>query len=115
MAIICILLNSCKAVFVKNISNEKIVLLAPSDGNHLNTGLINFNWQTIKSSYNYNIRIAIPTFNNAVKILLDTMLNNTPIDKTLTHSKYEWKVKAINTEYETNYSTNAFTIKLKKC
>ncbi|WP_431166737.1 hypothetical protein [Tenacibaculum halocynthiae] len=108
---ICSLLNSCEAIFIKNISNEKIVLLAPSDNTQLDAGLISFNWQTIEDADNYNIQIATPNFKSATKILLDTIINNKSIDKDLTSSQYEWRVKAMNTEYETSYSTNSFTIK----
>ena len=104
------LLSKCEAIFVEDISNETIVLLAPSDNVQIDSMNVQFNWQSLKAATKYEIQIATPTFENATQIVLDSISDNTIISKNLAIGVYQWRVKGLNSEYSTSYSTQSFTI-----
>jgi hypothetical protein len=86
LVLLCSLL-SCEAIFVEDISDRTVVLLAA-----------------------YQIQIATPNFQNASQILLDSISIETSFTKELVAGSYEWRVKASNSDYTTNYSSNAFIV-----
>lgn len=104
------LLSKCEAIFVKDISNETIILLAPSNNVQIDSMNVQFNWQSISAATTYEIQIATPTFENATQIVLDSLSPNTIIYKSLATGAYQWRVKGLNSEYSTAYTTHSFTI-----
>lgn len=104
------LLIGCEAVFIEDISDSKVILLAPSDNSNLTSGSIQFNWESISDATEYKIQIASPNFDNATQIYLDSLTTSISISKDLIVGDYEWRVKAINSGYETSYSKNSFTV-----
>lgn len=106
-----LIMASCEAVFVENISNKTVTLISPSDKVEITTGEVSFNWSQIEDAEIYQLQIATPSFETPTQILLDTMVNKMIFKKELTIGEYEWRIKAKNSEYETVYSTNAFTVK----
>lgn len=105
-----ILLWNCEAIFVEDVSNETIVLLAPADNTEVINGTIKFNWQQVSDSVKYNIQIATPSFDAATQIVLDSISTSTIISKDLEVGDYQWRVKASNSGYSTNYSTSSFKV-----
>ena len=109
---------SCEAVFVEDISNETVVLLAPTENSSVAAGNIHFRWQLIDQAELYQIQIATPSFESASQIVLDSVV--APVDsiqvisrslsQTLEEGSYQWRVKAFNSDYETRYSTVSFTV-----
>jgi hypothetical protein len=104
------LLISCEAIFVEDISNRKVVLLAPTNNAVLDSGTIHFNWTPMKEIEGYQIQIATPNFLSASQLLLDSISTHTTITKSLEIGSYEWRVKATNSDYETPYSSSSFTV-----
>lgn len=105
-----LLLYSCEAIFVEDISENAIVLLAPSNNAEIVNGIVEFNWQALTDATEYEIQIANPSFTNVSQILLDSLTTNTFIPKDIAAGAYEWRVRALNSEYDTFYTTNSFTI-----
>lgn len=99
------------SVFVENLSDREVNLIAPTNMVELDSGGVKFDWDEVNESENYVLQIAAPSFDKAARIVLDTVLNKTTLTKNLVKGKYEWRVKAINTEYETKFKTKAFTVK----
>ena len=97
----------------QNITYDTIDLLAPSENVILKTGTaITFNWQTLNGATEYQFQIAEPNFNSANQIAMDTLLQRRidfSIDS-LAANTYEWRVKALNSAYETVYTTNGFVV-----
>ncbi|WP_339883472.1 hypothetical protein [Polaribacter vadi] len=104
------LLFSCEAIFVEDISQENVVLIAPSDNSEVATGSIHFNWEGIVDATNYQIQIATPNFNQASQVVLDSIVTTTFFSKELAIGDYEWRIKASNSDYSTPYITNSFTV-----
>jgi hypothetical protein len=105
-----VLLSSCEAIFVEDISDATVTILAPSSGSVVANGAVNFNWQVVNDAETYQVQIAIPTFLNASQIVLDTTIAKTSFTKDLTVGKYQWRVKALNSDYHTNYTTTSFEV-----
>lgn len=101
---------SCEAIFEEDISEEEIILLAPSNNSTVANGSIRFDWEILADSLEYRIQIATPNFENASQIILDSITTETSVLKDLIVGEYQWRVNASNTNYTTPYSTNSFTI-----
>ena len=104
------LLFNCEAIFVENISDQTVILLAPTNNSEVTSGTIQFNWEQVLEATAYEIQIATPNFQNASQISLDFISIKTSFTKELAAGSYEWRVKASNSDYATNYSTNAFIV-----
>ena len=100
----------CEAIFVENISNATVSILAPKEGTAISTGIINFNWNAVDDADLYQLQIAIPGFSNASQIVVDTTITKTSFSKNLTIGTYQWRVKALNTDYQTNFTTASFEV-----
>lgn len=105
-----IVLGSCETIFLENISSEKVVLVAPADSTTIKSGALNFFWNPVEDADSYHIQISTPNFEKPTRIVLDSIVTKTVLDKTITAGMYQWRVKAMNSAYETNYTTNNFTI-----
>lgn len=106
-----ILLYGCSDIVrVEDITDETVNILAPTNNAILNSIDVTFNWGSIEEADEYNIQIANPTFEEALQIVTDSTLTATSFSKTLEIGSYEWRVKAVNSAYETDYTTQSFTI-----
>ena len=114
-----LLCTACEEIFeVADISDEQVQLLAPVDQSVLTISNVSFNWNSVDEANSYEIQIATPSFLNAQQIIVDTILS---VDSTyvgnritlkLSENDYEWRVKAMNSGFETDYSLSAFTVDL---
>ncbi|MDA9316482.1 hypothetical protein N9Q58_01045 [Polaribacter sp.] len=105
-----LLISKCEAIFIEDISDETIVLLAPSNNVQIDSIEVQFNWKPLQDATTYEVQIAAPTFEAASQLVLDSIVSNTIISKSLDLGNYEWRVKGMNAEYSTNFTTNSFTI-----
>lgn len=112
LLIICsiLFLWNCEAIFVEDVSNETVVLLAPINDAEIASGTIQFNWQELANVNEYKIQIAKPNFAAASQILLDSITTSTVISTDLEMGDYQWRVSASNSEYTTNYSVSSFKV-----
>tara|TARA_Y100000815_G_C13203983_1_gene447867 strand:+ start:32 stop:391 length:360 start_codon:yes stop_codon:yes gene_type:complete len=102
---------SCEELIeVEDISNDIVLVLAPVNDVVLNTNSITFSWDTLEFAESYRLQIARPDFELTEVIVEDTIVSTTNFNKTLTNGEYQWRVKAINSGYETPYTTQNLTI-----
>lgn len=105
------LVISCEEIInEEDISTATVHLTAPADTTTLQSNTVSFSWQAITGATEYQLQIAKPNFDNAVTIVLDTTISQLSFTKELTNTSYQWRVKAQNTAYETNYTTQSFSI-----
>lgn len=95
-----------------DISNEQVNLLAPSNNVVFSsTDVINFSWETVSNAENYTVQIATPNFGNAIEITQNETTSNINFSaSSLAIGDYEWRVKASNATYETDYTTQTFSV-----
>ncbi len=110
LVILLSLFLGCEAIFVEDISGDTVEILAPQSNTTISSGNIDFNWQLVSEADSYNIQIATPNFQNASQILTDSITSGIIYQKNLDAGEYEWRVKAMNSEYETEYSAASFTV-----
>ena len=109
-ALILVCFLSCEAVFLDDLSNDTVVVLAPLNNAQLDVGNNTFSWELLENAETYQIQIATPSFENANQIVLDSVTASRMIVHDLISGTYEWRVKALNSEYETPFSTVNFTV-----
>ncbi|WP_222984560.1 hypothetical protein [Flagellimonas meishanensis] len=113
-----LLIWSCEDILeVPDISDQTVPILAPTEGSVLTTNAVGFDWETVEDATAYNIQIATPDFENAVQLVLDSVvavdsLGNvaTRIDQNLFNGNYQWRIKAFNSGFETGYTVNSFQV-----
>lgn len=102
---------SCDEIIeVTDISEETVTILAPTDTTTVATGTINFNWNPVDEATKYQLQIATPTFENATQISVDSLITSNVFSQLLEIGEYQWRVKALNSNFETNFTTNSLTV-----
>lgn len=97
-------------VNVGDISDGTVTILAPADDAILGTMDVSFSWQEVEEAEQYRVQVATPGFTEALQIVTDSTLTGNGLTRTLEPGQYEWRVKALNSAYETGYTTSRFTI-----
>ncbi|MBC9794704.1 hypothetical protein [Sinomicrobium weinanense] len=103
---------------VPDISDKEVVLIAPTDEATVKGNAVTFTWQPVEDAESYILQVATPDFPNASQVVIDHTIERDTSDNVLatSYSKemlpraYEWRVKAVNSGYETPFSTNAFIL-----
>ena len=97
-------------VFVDDISQDTIEILAPTEGSILSAGAIVFSWEDLEYADEYSLQIATPDFESAVQIVQDTTIIQTDFAQILEPGLYQWRVRGENPGYQTLFSTKSFSV-----
>jgi hypothetical protein len=101
---------------VPDISNRQVEILAPTEGTSINDSIIHFNWNGVVDAEGYILQVARPDFENAIQVVVDTILVvdstfvGTRFNTKLTNNTYEWRVKAFNSGFETDFTRSRFEV-----
>jgi len=104
---------SCEEIInEQNITNDAIELIAPSENVLLKTNeKIIFNWEALNGTTAYKLQIATPNFGNATQLLTDTLVQRADFSiESLPINTYEWRIKGVNSAYETVFTTSGFIV-----
>lgn len=102
---------SCEEILlVKDISDKEVTLTAPVDNAALSSTSITFSWENVENADNYQLQIATPNFETPLQIVLDTLVSKKSFTTQLNIGQYQWRVRAVNSGYETSYTTRSFAI-----
>jgi len=105
------LIYGCEQLIeVEDISNETVSVLAPTNNTVLDDTSVNFSWESLDFSETYQLQIALPNFDTAEVIVEDTLISTTSFTKILEPDEYQWRVRALNSAYQTQYTTQNLTI-----
>jgi len=117
LLLIAISFCSCDDIIeVTDISNEQVTLLAPLNNTVVADSLVNFNWNSVNEAESYLVQIATPNFENASQLVLDSVIvidtsfTGTSVSRMLLDNTYEWRVKAFNSDFETDFSLSRFRV-----
>jgi len=115
IVLIIAILTGCEDIIeVDNISRERVKLLAPADDVISNSTTISFSWEMLEEVDVYQLQVAKPSFEEAIEIVTDTTSNSTQYSDTYSEGNFEWRVKALNSAYETEYTMHSFSIVLEE-
>lgn len=105
-----IFLVSCEALFIGDISNDKVVVLVPQNNTEKSAGDITFAWNEMTDADEYRITIVSPSFENATELIVNTTTTTTSITQNLTAGEYEWSIIGLNAEYESAENVFSLTV-----
>lgn len=113
-----LLVLGCEDILeVPDISDQTVPILAPVNGSVLTTNAVGLNWERIEDATGFRVQVATPNFENATQLVLDSLvevdtLDNvaTRIDQNLFNGNYQWRIKAVNSGYETAYNVSDFQV-----
>ena len=102
---------SCEEIIIeKDISKSEVTLAAPTNYAQFYSTGVNFSWEFVADATDYQLQIATPNFANPLQIVLDTTIKETNFTKQLPIGNYEWRVRAKNSVYTTNYTTRLVSV-----
>jgi|TARA_R110002020_G_scaffold103640_3_gene242844 hypothetical protein len=110
---IILLLTSCDEgglLIETDITDETVVLLAPSNNAEVIEGVINFNWEVVEDASGYEIQVALPDFETTQQLFLNSVDSIPSASTELSSGQYEWRVRALNNNSSTSYSTARFLV-----
>lgn len=96
---ICMLYQACNDIFVPDIADESVFLIAPPDGFSSNKASINFSWEPLEDAESYALQIVSPNYDTIEQIIFDTLTNSTSLSLSLSPGSYEWSVLGQNSAY----------------
>jgi len=103
-------LSSCDDLIEPDISGEQVVLLSPDDKTHSTISAQVLRWSTVAHARSYRVQLVRPTFTGVHQQVLDTLVKQPSLTKSLAPGNYEWRVQAQNAGYSTGFTTQTFTI-----
>ena len=112
-----LIIIACEEIIsVVDISSDSVEILSPRENTTIATGKVNLNWRPIDFASEYEIQISSPSFMYPQKIVLDTTVFDTlqsfiyQVNTTLVPGNYEWRIRAINSDYNTAFSSQSFRV-----
>jgi hypothetical protein len=102
--ILLLIISGCQTFFEKDISDEKVKLLSPTPGMQTDIVSQTFWWSEIEGATNYRLQIVTPAFDSSEVLLLDTLISKDKFSKVLFPSVFEWRVRAENNAFMTDWS-----------
>lgn len=114
LLVVVFVVHACDDIIeVEDISDRTVTLVAPTNGAILNAATIHFDWESVEDAENYRIQIATPNFEAPLQIVEDATVADsisTTFSTSLDTGVYQWRVRAQNSDYHTNYTTQSFTV-----
>lgn len=121
LLLLTVVVGACEDILeVPDISNQSVAILAPMEQAALTDSLVTLSWEDLEEAEAYQVQLATPDFENAAQILLDstivldTTFLGTQVYKTLNNGAYQWRVRALNSNYSTPFSGASFTVTLSE-
>lgn len=103
--------NHCKHdVLEQDISNETLIINAPTDNLTLNTTAVTFWWEFLEGAIEYRIQVVYPNFDSTQILLLDVTTTDNKYDFTIEAGTYQWRIRAENGTSHTAFITRTLTI-----
>jgi hypothetical protein len=107
---ILVVIVGCKTFFEPDISNNSIKLLSPTTGTETEIASQTFWWEKVDGASDYRLQIVSPSFDSTEVLILDTLVSTDKFIFVLYPSVLEWRVRAENSVYQTNWTMNKLQI-----
>ena len=103
-------LIACDDIFVEDISDDSVSLIAPGEGVTLKNNEVTLVWEALEGAEDYLIVVVSPEFDNILTYICDSITDMCKMKLTLDSGQYEWSVQARNSAYESLKSIRNFEI-----
>jgi len=110
LSLLCLVLFACSDFTEEDLENDTVVLLGPADEVSTETQTLTFWWDEVKGADKYRLQIAEPNFESIVRLELDTLIGANQFEHTLYPGEFEWRVRAENSAYTSNYFSRILSI-----
>ncbi len=94
------LIFSCDDILEEDITNDTVLITAPSEGATISGNTVNFSWNTLEGADNYRIQV----INSDQTTAVDSLVSGSMFSYIIAPGVYKWRVKGVNFAYETAYT-----------
>ncbi len=109
---------SCEDILEEvDISDRQVTIFAPLNNTTLTSNAVGFNWDKVEDATTYRFQLATPNFMEAQQLVLDSIFQidslgnvGTTIQQNLPNGPYEWRIKGMNSGFETDYTNSSFVV-----
>lgn len=105
-----LLIIGCAKWVSVDISNESITVISPVDNHTDSLQSKSFNWEDLEGSNKYQLQIVSPRFDSIIVNVLDSEMTETTFTKTLTPGKYQWRVRGVNDDFKSLWTTHSLEV-----
>ena len=105
-----ILTLSCVDIFEEDLEKETLTLVSPANGTVTTFSTQTFIWNKVDGADFYRLQIVNESFLQLNYFALDTNLSGNQFIYNLNPDKYEWRVTALNSAYETTSAIRTIEI-----
>lgn len=105
-----LLFTACEDIFVKDISNKKIEIVAPKSNAVLNKNEVTLVWEELEGAKEYHVTIVSPSLAEVLYYPCDTIIEDYKLKLSLPNGSYEWFVQASNSAHKSLKSSDKFQI-----
>ena len=110
LSFIGILIACTKDFIVKDIKNDTVSIIAPTDNLNTPINTVTFWWNELDGAEKYNLQIVKPNFGSVLQLIVDTTITGNKFYYTFSPGTYQWRIKGINGGGSTVYTTRTLII-----
>ncbi|MBI5541223.1 MAG: hypothetical protein HY951_14250 [Bacteroidia bacterium] len=105
-----IFITSCKDIIEEDLTGKTITIISPTNNLQTTTLSQTFMWEEVLGATSYNLQIVDSSFLAINHMVADTNVKTNKFTFTLYPGTFQWRVKAINGNSETVYTTYSIKI-----
>jgi len=103
-------LGGCDDLLEDDISKAVVTHLAPCDSCSINASEIVFWWAQVEDADRYQLQVVSPGFDQIKQLIVDTIVTDDKWSAEFKHGNYQWRIKALNSYYQTEFFTWDFKV-----
>jgi len=86
------LLYACDDILEEDITNDVVIVTAPTSGQIVQGNVTEFSWQSLDGADEYRLQVLA----SDQQIITDSIVSNTSLNLNLLPGQYQWRVKGRN-------------------
>jgi hypothetical protein len=100
LSLLVIMTFSCEDILEKDITDDVVQIISPTEGATITKNIVAFQWNTLKGATKYRVQV----YNSNQSIVLDSLVSQNSLNFELPSDQYKWKVRGENFGYQSTYS-----------
>ncbi|MBI5542198.1 MAG: hypothetical protein HY951_19230 [Bacteroidia bacterium] len=105
-----IFITGCEDIIEEDLNGKTITIISPANNYHTTTLSQTFWWNEVVGATSYNLQIVDSSFVTINRLVVDTDITSNKFAYTLYPGTFQWRIKAINGNSETVYTTYSIRI-----
>lgn len=102
--------SACEDIFVKDISDKRIDIVAPANGAKVNRNEITLVWEELEGAKDYHVIVVAPSLAKVLYYACDSITEDYKLKISLPNGTYEWFVQASNSAHVSLKSSQTFEV-----